>query len=215
MPEIMDVCAAWNIEVIEDAAESLGSYLAGRHSGVFGRAAILSFNGNKIVTTGGGGMIITSDASLAAHARHLSTTAKQAHAWEFNHDLVGYNYRMPNLNAAVGCAQMERLSTVLADKRATTGLYHDFFTGLGIESLIERSGTACNYWLNGFYASNRQERDAFLAQANANGVQARPVWTLMPRLPMYSQCSSGPCPNARWVEERLINIPSSVRLPVA
>ena len=212
MPEIMDVCADWNIEVIEDAAESLGSYQGDRHSGVFGRMAILSFNGNKVVTTGGGGMIITNDADLAARARHLSTTAKQAHAWEFNHDMVGYNYRMPNVNAAIGCAQMESLPAHLADKRATAGVYHDFFASLGLEALKEREGTTCNYWLNGFYADSRQDRDAFLALAKENGVQARPVWTLMPRLPMYSQCPAGPYPNARWVEDRLINIPSSVRL---
>ena len=212
MPEIMDVCGAWNIQVIEDAAESLGSYLGDRHTGVFGRMAVLSFNGNKVVTTGGGGMIITDNAELAARARHLSTTAKQAHAWEFNHDMVGYNYRMPNVNAAIGCAQMESLPAHLADKRATAGVYHDFFASLGLEALKEREGTTCNYWLNGFYADSRQDRDAFLALAKENGVQARPVWTLMPRLPMYSQCPAGPYPNARWVEDRLINIPSSVRL---
>ena len=212
MPEIIAVCDEWNIQVIEDAAESLGSYLDGRHTGVFGRMAILSFNGNKVVTTGGGGMIITDNAELAARARHLSTTAKQAHAWEFNHDMVGYNYRMPNVNAAIGCAQMENLPASLADKRATAGIYYDFFASLGLEALKEREGTVCNYWLNGFYANNRQERDAFLALAKENNVQARPVWTLMPRLPMYNQCPAGPYPNARWVEDRLINIPSSVRL---
>ncbi len=215
MPEIMDVCAAWNLQVIEDAAESLGSYLGGRHSGVFGRMAILSFNGNKVVTTGGGGMLITNNADLAARARHLSTTAKVPHAWEFNHDMVGYNYRMPNVNAAIGCAQMESLPAHLADKRATALLYHDFFASLGIEALKEREGTTCNYWLNGFYADSRQARDEFLALAKENGVQARPVWTLMSRLPMYNQCPAGPFPNARWVEERLVNIPSSVRLPGA
>ncbi len=212
MPELMAVCKEWNIEVIEDAAESLGSYLDGRHSGVFGRMAILSFNGNKVVTTGGGGMIITDDADLAARARHLSTTAKKAHAWEFNHDMVGYNYRMPNVNAAIGCAQFECLDAHMADKRATAGLYHDFFDGLGIQALKEREGTHCNYWLNGFYAANRESRDAFLALAKENNIQARPVWTLMSRLPMYKHCPSGPCPNAEWAEDRLINIPSSVRL---
>ena len=211
MPEIMDVCAAWNIEVIEDAAESLGSYQGDRHSGVFGRMAILSFNGNKVVTTGGGGMIITNDADLAARARHLSTTAKKAHAWEFNHDMVGYNYRMPNVNAAIGCAQMERLPAALADKRATAALYNEFFAGLGIHVLEERPGTRCNYWLNAFFAESRESRDAFLALAKENNDQARPVWTLMTRLPMYNRCPSGPCPNSEWAESRLINIPSSVR----
>lgn len=212
MPEIMDVCAAWNIEVIEDAAESLGSYLGDRHSGVFGRMAILSFNGNKVVTTGGGGMIITNDPDLAARARHLSTTAKKPHAWEFNHDMVGYNYRMPNVNAAIGCAQMERLPAALADKRATAALYNEFFADLGIQAMEERPGTRCNYWLNAFFAEDREYRDAFLALAKENNVQARPVWTLMTRLPMYNRCPSGPCPNSEWAENRLINIPSSVRV---
>ena len=212
MPEIMDVCGAWNIQVIEDAAESLGSYLGDRHTGVFGRMAVLSFNGNKVVTTGGGGMIITDNAELAARARHLSTTAKKAHAWEFNHDMVGYNYRMPNVNAAIGCAQMESLPVALDDKRATAALYHEFFAGLGIPALKEREGTRCNYWLNAFFAENRASRDAFLALAKENNVQARPVWTLMTRLPMYNRCPSGPCPNSEWAESRLINIPSSVRI---
>ena len=212
MPEIMEICAQWNIQVIEDAAESLGSYLGGQHSGVFGRMAILSFNGNKVVTTGGGGMIITSDAELAARARHLSTTAKKAHAWEFNHDMVGYNYRMPNVNAAIGCAQMECLPAALDDKRTTAALYHDFFAELGIPALVERDGTRCNYWLNGFFAENRESRDAFLALAKEHNVQARPVWTLMTRLPMYNRCPSGPCPNSEWAEARIINVPSSVRL---
>ena len=215
LPELVDICAQWNITLIEDAAESLGSYLDGRHSGTFGRVAILSFNGNKVVTTGGGGMIITNDEALAARAKHLSTTAKQPHAWEFNHDMVGYNYRMPNVNAAIGCAQMEGLAAALADKRATAGLYQNFFAGLGIEALQERPGTSCNYWLNGFYASSRQTRDEFLALAKDSGVQARPVWTLMTRLPMYQQCVCAPCPHAHWVADRLINIPSSVRLPAA
>ncbi len=212
MPEIMEICTQWNIQVIEDAAESLGSYLGGQHSGVFGRMAILSFNGNKVVTTGGGGMIITNDAELAARARHLSTTAKKAHAWEFNHDMVGYNYRMPNVNAAIGCAQMERLSAALENKRATAGRYHDLFDDLGIPALVEREGTRCNYWLNGFFAENRESRDAFLALAKEHNVQARPVWTLMTRLPMYSHCPAGPCPNSEWAEARIINVPSSVRL---
>ncbi len=212
MPEIMDICAEWNIQVIEDAAESLGSFLDGKHSGTFGRVGTLSFNGNKVTTTGGGGMIITNDVQLAFLARHISTTAKKPHPWAFEHDMVGYNYRMPNVNAAIGCAQMEKLPEFLADKQVTAGLYQKFFKELGFQPLTARKGTDCNYWLNGFYAADRAERDAFLALARESGIQARPVWTLMPHLPMYSHCTCGPYPNAQWVEDRLVNVPSSVRL---
>lgn len=212
MPEIMDLCEEWNILVIEDAAESLGSYLNGKHSGTFGRMGTLSFNGNKVVTTGGGGMIITNDIELAFLARHISTTAKKPHPWAFEHDMVGYNYRMPNVNAAIGYAQMECLEESLADKRLTAKLYQAFFAERDIPALKEQEGTRCNYWLNGFFTADRTERDAFLTLAKDRNVQARPVWTLMPHLPMYGHCTCGPYPNASWAEDRLINIPSSVRL---
>ncbi len=212
MAGLASVCAEWNIQIIEDAAESLGSFVNGVHTGNVGRAAILSFNGNKTVTTGGGGMLLSNDEELAAKARHISTTAKKPHAWEFVHDVVGYNYRLPNVNAALGCAQMEYLEQSLNDKRETARLYQAFFNDLGRTALTEQPNVRCNYWLNGFFAKDRAEREAFLNFAKQERVQARPVWTLMTELPMFRQCTAGPHPNAVWVADRLINIPSSVRL---
>ncbi|MBQ4133332.1 MAG: LegC family aminotransferase [Desulfovibrionaceae bacterium] len=213
MDEIMAVCAEFGIPVLEDAAEALGSFLGERHAGTMGRAGILSYNGNKPVTCGGGGMVITNDEELAARIRHLSTTAKQPHPYLFNHDEVGYNLRLPNLNAAVGCAQMENFSDVLANKRELALIYGEFFRTLGIPCIEERPGCRANYWLNGIFADSRSQRDRFLEFSAENGVQCRPVWTLMPRLPMYSDCACGPVPNALWLEERIISLPSSYRFP--
>ncbi len=209
---IMDVCAEYGIQVLEDAAESLGSYSEGTHTGTFGRAAILSFNGNKPVTTGGGGMLISNDDALAERARHLSTTAKKKHRWEFVHDEVGFNLRMPNVNAAIGCAQMEYLDTILANKRATADKYADFFDSMGIRFFKEPHSTSANYWLNVIIVKDRAEREAFLEYSNDNGVQTRPVWTLMTKLAPYAGCARIAVPNSEWLEDRVINIPSSVRL---
>jgi perosamine synthetase len=208
---IVEVCARRGVAVVEDAAESLGSLYRGRHTGRFGAAAILSFNGNKIVTTGGGGMLITEDAALAARVRHLSTTAKAAHPWEFRHDAVGWNLRLPNLNAAVGCAQMERLEQSVENKRDTAERYGRFFAAAGIPFLSEREGCRANYWLNAILLEDREARDDFLARSNAAGVCTRPAWNRMTSLPMYAAGARDAEEDARWIEDHLVNIPSSVR----
>ena len=210
--QIIEICQRYHIPVVEDAAEALGSFYQGQHGGTFGELGILSFNGNKPVTTGGGGMIITNDETLAANAKHLTTTAKKPHPWEFFHDEVGYNYRMPNINAAVGCAQMECFTGVLENKRATAQMYNQFFQEIGIPFITEPANARSNYWLNTIVLKDRQERDEFLGYATAKGIQARPVWTLMTYLPMYRACQSASIETAQWLEDRLVNIPSSMRV---
>jgi aminotransferase in exopolysaccharide biosynthesis len=210
--QIVDICQRYRIPVVEDAAEALGSLYKGQHAGTFGDIGILSFNGNKPVTTGGGGMIITNDESHAIKAKHLTTTAKKPHPWEFVHDDIGYNYRMPNINAAVGCAQMECFAAVLENKRTTANMYHQYFQDIGIPFITEPAHARSNYWLNAIALKNRQERDRFLTHATEKGIQARPVWTLMPNLPMYRHCQCTSLETARWLEDRLVNIPSSVRI---
>lgn len=209
--EISDVCAEYGLQLLEDAAESLGSLYRGKHTGLFGRAAILSFNGNKPVTTGGGGMVITDDADLAERVRHLSTTAKRKHRWEFYHDEAGYNLRLPNVNAALGCAQMEYFDAILADKRETAARYKDFFGSMGVPFFSEPPDTRANYWLNSILLEDRVEREAFLEYSNDHGVQTRPIWTLMNKLPPYQHCIRSDLRNAEWLEARVVNIPSGVR----
>jgi aminotransferase in exopolysaccharide biosynthesis len=208
--EIVSVCDEYGIAVVEDAAESLGSYVGTRHTGTSGKLATLSFNGNKVITTGGGGMIITDDAALAAHAKHLTTTAKVPHPFEFVHDEVGYNYRLPNLNAALGCAQMERLPEMLKVKAEVARRYAEFFESVGITSMRAPAGTTANYWLNAIVLDSSQERDAFLEFTNSRGVMTRPIWRLMTRLPMFSHCQHDGLANSLWLEDRVVNIPSSV-----
>lgn len=210
--EIVAICNEYDLVLIEDAAESLGSTYDGKHTGSFGRAAILSFNGNKAVTTGGGGMLITDDYTLAERARFISTTAKRKHRWEFFHDEVGYNLRLPNVNAAIGCAQMEYFDKILASKRATAEAYKKFFENQEISFLSEPANSFSNYWLNVIILPDRTARDEFLAYSNDNGVQTRPIWTLMSKLPPYKACSRTELANSEWLEERVVNIPSSVRL---
>ncbi len=210
--QIIEVCSKYNIPVIEDAAESLGSFYKDKHTGTYGTMGILSFNGNKPVTTGGGGMVITNDESLATKAKHMTTTAKKPHPWEFVHDMVGYNYRMPNINAAVGCAQMERITETLENKRNTAMIYKNFFQEIGVTFVDEPENAKSNFWLNTVILKDRQERDNFLAYANEHGVQSRPVWTLMTKLPMYQNCQCDNIEVAQWLEDRLVNIPSSVRI---
>jgi aminotransferase in exopolysaccharide biosynthesis len=210
--QVVDICRKYHIPVVEDSAEALGSFYCGRHAGLFGDIGILSFNGNKPVTTGGGGMIITNNEDIAIKAKHLTTTAKQPHLWEFNHDCVGYNYRMPNINAAVGCAQMEGFSHVLENKRQTARMYHDFFQKLDVLFVSEPENAKSNYWLNAIVLKDRQMQNQFLEFGNQNGVQVRPVWTLMNHLPMYRNCQTTVINNAQWLEDRLVNIPSSVRI---
>ena len=208
--EIVRVCDEYGIAVVEDAAESLGSYVGTRHTGTFGKMATLSFNGNKVITTGGGGMIITDDAELASHAKHLTTTAKVPHPFEFVHDEVGYNYRLPNLNAALGCAQMERLPEMLAVKADVARRYIEFFESLGLAIMRAPTGTNANYWLNAIVLDSLQERDAFLEFTNSRGVMTRPIWRLMTRLAMFSHCQHDGLANSLWLEDRVVNIPSSV-----
>ena len=208
--EIVSICDEYAIAVVEDAAESLGSYVGTRHTGTFGKLATLSFNGNKIITTGGGGMIITDDVALATHAKHLTTTAKVPHPFEFVHDEVGYNYRLPNLNAALGCAQMERLPEMLAVKADVARRYAAFFDSVGMTLVGATEGTTANHWLNALVLGSLQERDAFLEFANDRGVMTRPIWRLMSRLAMFSQCQHDGLANSQWLEDRVVNIPSSV-----
>ena len=208
---IASVCKEFDLLMIEDAAESLGSSFKGTHTGMFGKAAILSFNGNKPVTTGGGGMIFTNDNEIAERARYISTTAKRKHRWEFVHDEVGYNLRMPNVNAALGCAQMEYLDRIIENKRQTASLYKKYFDSIGIPFFTEPIDAKSNYWLNVILLRDRAEREEFLQYSNDHGVQTRPVWTLMSKLPPYASCQRTDIPNAEWLEDRVVNIPSSVR----
>lgn len=209
------VCDRYGLVLVEDAAESLGSYYEGRHTGNFGRLSALSFNGNKIVTTGGGGAILTNDQSLYREAKHLTTTAKLPHRWAFVHDEIGYNYRMPNLNAALGCAQMEQIEKFLRQKRALAVAYRNAFEGMpGLHFFTEPSYAKSNYWLNTLLLSeeNAPLRDAVLEDTNDQGIRTRPAWTLMSRLPMFQSCPRMDLSTAESLEQRIINIPSSARL---
>ena len=208
--EIVAICDEWGIPVVEDAAESLGSYFKERHTGVFGRVGVFSFNGNKIVTTGGGGMIVTDDEVLAQRAKHLTTTAKVAHPYEYVHDEVGYNFRMPNLNAALGCAQMEQLPSFLKIKRGIAQRYAEFCEEHGIEFVQEPEHARSNYWLNAIVLEGREERDHFLKTTNDHGIMTRPIWRLMNELPMYAECQDDGLEVSKWLEDRVVNLPSSV-----
>ena len=207
---IKSICKQYHIPLVEDAAESLGSFYHGQHTGTFGNLGILSFNGNKIITTGGGGMILTSNNDLARRAKHLTTTAKVDHPWEYEHDRIGYNYRMPNINAALGCAQIEQLKEKLSRKRTLAERYKLFFQEKGIPFVAEPAGCRSNYWLNAIVLENRKQRDRFLKATNDNGVITRPLWKLLPELPMYRHCWSDSLENAQWLQERIANLPSSV-----
>lgn len=209
---IVEICGRYHIPVVEDSAESLGSYYKGRHTGTFGKLGILSFNGNKTITTGGGGMILTDDDELGTLAKHITTTAKKPHPWEFVHDLTGYNYRLPNVNAALGCAQLEQLPEILANKRGTARLYREFFAGMdGITYISEPQDCVSNYWLNVILFKDLEARDGFLKQSNASRVMTRPAWTLMNKLAMYSRAICGDIEVADEIESRLVNIPSGFR----
>ncbi len=209
---IKNICDEFHLLLIEDSAESLGSYYKGKHTGTFGNAGIFSFNGNKLVTTGGGGMLITDDESIAVKAQYLSTTAKQPHRWEFVHTEVGYNLRMPSINAAVGFAQLEYLQFILDNKRQTAQMYHDFFATQGIQTIHEPKDSQSNYWLNTLMFRNRNERNDFLEYTNANGVQTRPIWTLMHKLDPYKNYQHDDLSVSEYFDDRLVNIPSSVRI---
>lgn len=209
--EIAVICSEYNIALVEDAAESLGSYVDGKHTGTFGLLGTFSFNGNKTVTCGGGGAIVTDNEEVAKLAKHLSTTAKIPHPYEFVHDAVGYNYRMPNLNAAVACAQLEMLPLIVENKRELAHIYDSYFSSEPIRFVTELPGTKANYWLNTIVLNSLEERNAFLEATNGQKVMTRPIWQLMNKLPMYEQCLCGPLDNAEWLEQRVVNIPSSYR----
>ena len=210
--EIKEICDNHHIFLIEDAAESVGSKYKGRHTGTFGQVGVMSFNGNKIITAGGGGCIVTNDKALAKKAKHLTTTAKVPHKWNFNHDMTGYNYRMPNLNAALLVAQLENLDNFIRSKRKLASVYEEFFNYIDCDFVKEPMESKSNYWLNTILLKNKQQRDSFLEVANTAGVMTRPIWTLMSKLPMFINCQKGDLTNAEWLEDRVVNIPSSVIL---
>jgi aminotransferase in exopolysaccharide biosynthesis len=212
--ELVSLCNQYNIVLIEDAAESIGSTYKGKHTGGFGKLGVFSFNGNKIITTGGGGMILTDDEEIARHAKHITTQAKVPHRWEFVHDEIAYNYRLTNINAALGCAQMESLPKFIEMKRTLAETYKTFFSGMDDYTFFsEPEHCQSNYWLNVILAKNKELRDKLLTCTNDNGVMTRPVWRLMNELNMFKHCQCGNLDNAKWFEERVINIPSSVIIP--
>lgn len=211
--EIVNLCEEYYIDLVEDAAESIGSLYKGKHTGTFGKVGAISFNGNKTITTGGGGMMLFNDEELAAHAKHLTTQAKVPHRWEFRHDYVGYNYRMPNINAALGCAQLENLDKFIASKRQLALEYAEYFKNVeNIQFFTEPEDTFSNYWLQAVILKDRDAQQAFLQQTNDNGVMTRPIWELMNRLPMFENCENDGLKNTIWFADRVVNIPSSVRL---
>ena len=210
--EIANICEEYHIELVEDAAESIGSKYKGKHTGLFGKVGALSFNGNKTITTGGGGMLLFMDEELGVLAKHLTTQAKVPHRWEFKHDHIGYNYRMPNINAALGCAQLEHLDEFIADKRATAAAYAEYFKNVeDIDFFTEPADSFSNYWLNVVILKDRDAQQAFLQETNDNGVMTRPIWELMNRLPMFEHCEHDSLENTIWFADRVVNIPSSVR----
>lgn len=206
---LVEVCSRWKLVLIEDAAESLGSFYKGRHTGTFGALGTLSFNGNKIITTGGGGMILAGE-ELGVRAKHITTTAKKPHRYEYAHDELGYNYRLPNLNAALGCAQLERLEIFIASKRELATRYSALLKNSDLAFITEPKYCRSNYWLNAVVCEDIQHRDALLKATNDKGVMTRPIWALMNHLPMYSKCRKGDLANAEWLEARVVNLPSSV-----
>jgi aminotransferase in exopolysaccharide biosynthesis len=210
--EIKKILKKFYIFLIEDAAESLGSFYKNKHTGTFGKLGIMSFNGNKIITAGGGGCIITNDKILAKKAKHLTTTAKVPHNWNFDHDMTGYNYRMPNLNAALLVAQLENLDFFLKNKRKLAETYGNFFAKINYNFFKEPKNCKSNYWLNSILFQNKRQRDEFLKETNSNGVMTRPIWTLMNRLPMFRYSQRDNLKNSEWLFERVVNIPSSPKI---
>ncbi len=210
--KIVEICNRYNIAVVEDSAESLGSYYKGQHTGTFGKVGIFSFNGNKIITTGGGGMIVTDDEALAKRAKHITTTAKVPHPYEYIHDEVGYNYRLTNLASALGVAQMESLPIFIEKQRELAEKYISFFENSDIEFITEPKNATSNYWLNAVILKDRKTRDEFLKYTNDNGIMTRSIWRLMNKLDMFKDAQCGDLSNAEWLEDRVVNISSSVVL---
>ena len=211
LDELMTTCNKWNIPLVEDAAESIGSEYKGKPTGSFGKIGVFSFNGNKIVTSGGGGAIVTNDLDLGVKAKHLTTTAKIPHPYEYVHDDIGYNFRMPNLNAALACAQLEQLEFFIQNKRNLALDYNAFFESKGLNFRKELPNTKANYWLMCIELENKQERESFLKETNENGVMTRPIWQLIFKSSLYSGFQKDAQINAMYLEDRIVNIPSSVR----
>lgn len=212
LDELKEVLEVYHIPMVEDAAESIGSYYKGKHTGTFGTTGILSFNGNKVITTGGGGMILTDDKEIAKMAKHITTQAKLPHAWEYKHDIVGYNYRLTNIAAALGCAQMETLDHILKLKRELAEKYRVFFEGPEYEFFTEPEHCRSNYWLNVLITRDRKHRDELLQYTNDHGVMTRPVWEPMNTLPMFSHCQTDGLENSKWLAERVVNLPGAAVL---
>ena len=210
--EIIEICNQYNIPVVEDAAECIGSSLNGKPAGSFGLVGTYSFNGNKTITCGGGGAIVTDNEELAKFAKHITTTAKEPHKYKYRHDQVAFNYRMPNLNAAMACAQLEQLEAYVENKRELAGIYNHFFDDLEVDFIEERVGTKANYWLNAVLFENESKRNGFLDYSNEQGVMTRPGWDLMNSLDMYKACQKDDLSISQNIYNRLVNIPSSVRL---
>ena len=210
--EINEICEKWHIALVEDAAESLGSFYKDKHTGTFGKVGAFSFNGNKVITSGGGGVIVTDDEALAKRAKHITTTAKIPHPYEYVHDEIAYNYRLPNINAALLVAQMENLDRFLESKRELASTYEKFFKTSNIDFIKEPKDSKSNYWLQAVLLNDLKQRDEFLEFTNKNGVMTRPIWRLMNELEMYKYCQKDELKNAKYLEERVVNIPSSVRL---
>lgn len=209
--KIVQICQDYSLPVIEDAAESLGSVYRGKHTGTFGRLGIYSLNGNKIVTSGGGGCIITNEETYAVKAKHLTTTAKKPHQWEYNHDEIGYNYRLTNLSAALGCAQLEQLGSFITKKKEISRRYEDFFKDIsGVEFITPPEENESNYWLNAIKLTSKKERDIFLTETNNSGIQTRPIWSLLHTMPMYSDCQTDDLYHSIQLEKRVVNLPSSI-----
>lgn len=210
--EIKDICDKYCIFLIEDAAESVGSLYKNKHTGTFGQIGVMSFNGNKIITAGGGGCIVTNDKKMAEKAKYLTTTAKVPHKWDFYHDMVGYNYRMPNLNAALLVAQLENIDSFINSKRKLAGIYKDFFNGADCIFVKELIESKSNYWINSIILKDKQQRDEFLDKTNSQNIMTRPIWKLMNKLPMFNHAQCDDLTNSEWLEERVVNIPSSAIL---
>lgn len=208
--EIVSICNKYAIELIEDAAESIGSYYKGKHTGTFGKIGVISFNGNKTITSGGGGMLLFNDEGMAKRAKHLTTQAKTPHQWNFDHDEIGYNYRMPNINAAIGVAQLENLVYYISRKRILASIYRDFLQERSVSFFNEPANCLSNYWLNAIVFDSLTKRDLFLLQSNQQGIMTRPLWRLTHKMPMYENCQRDLLENSEWLEERIVAIPSSV-----
>ena len=209
LDEILEVCKKWKLPLIEDAAESLGSFYKGKHTGTIGDLGAISFNGNKIITTGGGGMVLCSSKNLGTKVKHITTTAKVSHPFEFFHDEPGHNYRLPNINAALGCAQMESLDNFLQKKRSLANIYKEFFSETDCKFVCEPEYAKSNYWLNAIICPDKKFRDKLLKNTNNSGVMTRPVWKLMHKLPMFKNVIRDSLKNSEWIEKRLVNLPSS------